>query len=133
MLTEQRIALARSVCARIMALADDGDEVQVIDGELMRLELGRQRYGALDLRKDHRDWNREGDEEIADWAVYRALKRTSARQRAVDAVEAGFDELKTATTDRSLKEALVEWKCSGCGGPWKNGCSACGGMAFYAR
>jgi hypothetical protein len=106
---EQRHALARSVCARIMALAEAGDEVEVLDAELLRLELGRQSYGPLDLRKDRRDWSREIDEEMADIAVYRALQRTSRRQAQKDSIEAGLEELKT---DRSIKDELVRFDLS---------------------
>ena len=88
-----RLALARSLAARIHALAAGGDELDVLDGFLLRLELGRSRYGALDLRSDARDWQREQDEEVADWAVYRALARTSRRYAQVDALHAGLGEL----------------------------------------
>jgi hypothetical protein len=106
-----RLALARSVCARIMALADAGDEVEVLDGELMRLEKGRACYGPLDLRSDTRDWRAEGDEEIADLGIYRALQRTSRRQAQRDAIEAGFDELRGAP-DMRVKDALVAFDTS---------------------
>jgi hypothetical protein len=89
-----RVALARNICTRILQLADGGrDEIAVLDGFLLRLELGQQRYGALDLSKSKRDWDREADEEIADWAVYRALKRTAVHYAAVRRVESGLDEL----------------------------------------
>ncbi len=82
------MALARQLCARLMRLAHDGiDEVQVIDGFVMRLELGFNNYGPLDLRRDGRDMQAEADEEIADWAVYRACKRTSARIAVMDAFD----------------------------------------------
>jgi hypothetical protein len=105
-----RLALARSVCARIMAMADAGDEVEVLDGELMRLELGRSSYGPLDLRSDKRDWRAEGDEEVSDLAIYRALQRTSRRQAQKDAVEQGLSELRE--TDRGVKAALVAFDVS---------------------
>ena len=47
------------------------DELRVLDVLLGRLELGRERYGHLDLTKP-RDWNREEAEEYADAAIYRA-------------------------------------------------------------
>ena len=80
-----------------MRRADEGgDELAVIDGFVLRLELGFNRVGPLDLRRDHRDWHVEADEEIADWAVYRALKRTSDRFDRTDAVEICLEEVKAA-------------------------------------
>jgi hypothetical protein len=77
-----------------MAIAGEGDEISVIDGFVLRLEIGRPVYGPLDLRVDRRDWDRESDEEIADWAVYRALKRTSRRMEEIAAIEEGLGELR---------------------------------------
>jgi hypothetical protein len=45
------------------------DEVRVIDRVLQRLELGRDRYGALDLSRP-REWRRELREELLDALVY---------------------------------------------------------------
>ena len=65
---------------RLMRLADEGrDELAVIDGFVMRLEKGFNNYGPLDLESDVRNLDEEADEEIADWAVYRACKRHSRR------------------------------------------------------
>lgn len=50
------------------------DELQVIDVVLGRLELGRQRYGYLDLARDDRDLELEEAEEHIDARVYRACK-----------------------------------------------------------
>ena len=106
---QQRLALARSICARVHRLAEvGGDELAVLDGFLVRLELGAERYGALDLRGNPRDWDREADEEIADYAVYRALKRTSARIERVTAIEAGLDELAEVDTDTYLRFDLSD-------------------------
>lgn len=52
------------------------DELRVLDVLLGRLELGRSRYGHLDLAKP-RDWAREEAEEHADAAVYRACGELS--------------------------------------------------------
>lgn len=117
MTAEHKMAVARLICRRVMALADAGDEVEVLDGFLMRLELGRQRYGALDLRKNKHDWDAECDEEVADWAVYRAFKRTSNRQAQVDAIETGLVELAEPVSDRTLKEALIAFDLSDGGEP----------------
>lgn len=48
------------------------DELRVISVILGRLELGRQRYGYLDLKRDDRDFKRERAEEYADAAIYDA-------------------------------------------------------------
>jgi hypothetical protein len=54
--------------ARRLALAGH-DELRVIDRVLARLELGRQRYGQLDIGAP-RDWRRERFEERLDALVY---------------------------------------------------------------
>ncbi|HEY6038671.1 MAG TPA: hypothetical protein VIV58_30520 [Kofleriaceae bacterium] len=48
------------------------DELRVMDKILGRLELGRARYGYLDLARDTRNYRREEAEEHLDGAVYRA-------------------------------------------------------------
>lgn len=48
------------------------DELRVVSKILGRLELGRQRYGYLDLARDRRNYKREEAEEHLDGAVYRA-------------------------------------------------------------
>lgn len=63
----RRSALARVVARRLDACALD--ELRVIDRVLERLELGRQRYGALDLSVP-RNWRRERAEERLDALVY---------------------------------------------------------------
>lgn len=47
-------ALARSISARVHAMAERGcaDELRVLDYLLVRLELGEQQYGRLDLAAD---------------------------------------------------------------------------------
>jgi len=47
------------------------DELRVLDLQLTRLELGRERYGHLDL-SSRRDWAKEEAEEHIDAAFYRA-------------------------------------------------------------
>lgn len=56
------------------------DELAVVDILLARLELGRERYGFLDLSKP-RDWDREEAEEWLDAAIYRACKTVAQRER----------------------------------------------------
>ena len=58
------------------------DELRVMSELLRRLEVGRERYGHLDLSKDSRDWRKEESEEHLDGAVYRAcdyLSKEGAR------------------------------------------------------
>lgn len=60
------------------------DELRVLRVILGRLELGRQRYGYLELSRETRDWKREEAEEHIDAAVYRAcdeLDRETKEQR----------------------------------------------------
>ncbi len=74
-----RKALARSIEKRLAAFVTDGDELAVLDGFLARLEKARAIYGEpLDL-DDGREWDVEADEELADYGVYRAFRRTSRR------------------------------------------------------
>lgn len=73
----RRDALERSLCTRLVQCSYD--ELRVLNGILRRLELGRARYGFLDLRKDRRDFRRERNEEIADWVVYDACAEISDR------------------------------------------------------
>lgn len=48
------------------------DELRVVDVILGRLELGRQRYGYLNLSRDRRNFKRERAEEYVDAAIYDA-------------------------------------------------------------
>lgn len=63
----QRQALVRDVARRLQLASLD--EIRVADRVLARLELGRERYGLLDLAKP-RDWRRELREELLDSLVY---------------------------------------------------------------
>lgn len=72
----QRQALARDLARRLQLASHD--EARVIDRVLQRLELGRERYGELDLAKDARDWRRERFEELLDEIVYRACEELQA-------------------------------------------------------
>jgi hypothetical protein len=75
----QRLALARDVAHRL--LAGSLDEIRVIDRVLVRLELGRELYGLLDLSKP-RDWRRERFEERVDALVYDVAGELAAEDRA---------------------------------------------------
>ena len=63
------------------------DELRVIDKLLGRLELGRSRYGYLDLSRDRRDFKREEAEEHLDAAVYRACDELDAEDREIERVD----------------------------------------------
>ena len=54
------------------------DELLVLGEMLGRLELGRRRYGFLDLTKA-RDWDREAAEELLDMSIYRACATLAER------------------------------------------------------
>lgn len=54
--------------AAVGALA--GDELDVVGHVIARLQLGRERYGKLDLGNEQRDLVREALEEAADGFVY---------------------------------------------------------------
>lgn len=56
------------------------DEVRVLDRVLQRLELGRDRYGALDLSRP-REWRRELREELLDALVYDVCEELAAEDR----------------------------------------------------
>jgi hypothetical protein len=94
--------LKRSVIARLGAC--NLDELRVVDQLLVRLELGRDRYGHLDLAQ-RRDWARERAEEAADYAVYDACLLLSQRDEDMRAMVA-------PVSDRTLKTALVEFDLS---------------------
>lgn len=58
------------------------DERRVIERVLARLEVGRQRYGALDLAKP-RDWRRERFEERIDALVYDVAEELALEDSAI--------------------------------------------------
>lgn len=86
--TEQSAALLRSVIARLGCASPD--ELRVVDVILIRLELGRDRYGLLDLSKP-RDWEVERAEELVDAAVYAACGVISDRDQRAAAIDAFAD------------------------------------------
>jgi len=63
-----------STAERLVELAAElgADELGVLLLVAERLRIGRQRYGALDVASDHRDFELESLEEIADALVYAA-------------------------------------------------------------
>lgn len=83
-------ALCRDIARRLRL--GNLDEARVIDALLVRLEIGRERYGHLDLRKA-RDWDREEAEELLDMRIYQAcrtlVERDAAMSREFDLSDAG--------------------------------------------
>lgn len=67
----RREALQRTIGARLLLC--NVDELRVLDQVLVRLEIGRHRYGHLDLAKS-RDWDKEEAEELLDARIYRACQ-----------------------------------------------------------
>ena len=57
------------------------DELRVVDAILLRLELGAERYGALDLARP-RDWATERREELLDAMIYDVADQLAAHDRA---------------------------------------------------
>lgn len=76
---ERTDALARTIAARLRLCSED--ELRVVDVVLGRLELGRDRYGQLDLARP-RDWERELAEELLDAHIYRACALLVERENA---------------------------------------------------
>lgn len=72
--------LRRDISRRLPACGPD--ELRVLDALLERIELGRDRYGFLDLARA-RDWDRELAEEMLDVQVYRAVGRVLEKTRSV--------------------------------------------------
>lgn len=83
----------RSLCVRLSTIAArlGTDEIAVLALVAQRLLLGRERYGALRLATDRRDFAREALEEAADGLAYAAAgllrKKSRADQAARDKEE----------------------------------------------
>ncbi len=118
-------AVRRELAAIARRLA--GDELEVLTLIARRLDTGRARYGALDVRRDRRDFLAEAVEELADTAVYvasymlRMTRRGAGSADTPDAVVAESNQstagplgTPTATLPRSNREELritpTEWK-----------------------
>lgn len=81
----RRDALERTVSARLMACSLD--ELRVMDFVLGRLEVGRDRYGHLDLAKhETRSWRRDRAEELGDAVVYTAFDAIVEHDKRVEAI-----------------------------------------------
>lgn len=102
-----RMALARSLASRLWRFVDNGlDELAVIDAFVLRLELGLERYGALDLTAAARDWSAEADEEAVDREVYRCFQRVSQRTTAD---ELSIPQAGLIPIDDSVEGVDREW------------------------
>ncbi len=77
----RRDALARSIAARLLGC--NHDELRVLDLLLGRLELGRDRYGFLDLSKP-REWKIEEAEELLDARIYQACDLIQRRDAQLE-------------------------------------------------
>jgi hypothetical protein len=76
--------LRTNLCARLEAFSRD--ELRVVDRVMQRLELGRDRYGALDLAVDKRNWDQEADEERVDGLIYETCRDIAAHDRRVEEI-----------------------------------------------
>jgi hypothetical protein len=81
----RRQALARDLARRQQLLGLD--ELRVLDRLQQRLELGRDRYGELDLRAP-RAWRRELGEELLDAVVYDTIDNLRAEDAAHEELQA---------------------------------------------
>jgi hypothetical protein len=101
-------ALIRDIGRRLPLASPD--EVRVLDRVLQRLELGRDRYGALDLSRP-REWRRELREELLDALVYDVCEELAvedidrAQLRADAAVEQ--EQLRVAMVDTPEARAAI--------------------------
>lgn len=89
----RREALERTVSARLLSCSLD--ELRVMDFVLGRLEVGRDRYGLLDLgdpRRRSLNYKRERAEEVADAIVYTAFDAIIEHDKRVEAIVAQADE-----------------------------------------
>ena len=61
------------------------DELRILVRITRRLLVGLERYGAMKLVKDRRDYKREAAEELLDWLVYTEmeLERKAQKKAAV--------------------------------------------------
>ncbi len=95
---EVRAAAMRRDIARRLALCNL-DESRVVDRVLQRLELGRERYGGLDLSKP-RNWRKERFEERLDALVYDVAEELAA------------EDAERAQLHGDARRELVEWEAN---------------------
>ncbi|HKP08302.1 MAG TPA: hypothetical protein VJU58_13700 [Microbacterium sp.] len=98
------LALARDVARRVHALAErDPVATRVLDRLLARLELGHDRYGALDLSS--RDWKRERSDELLDAVVYDTAEQVRDNDLAHANLQAAAAE-ELRELERAQRDAL---------------------------
>lgn len=105
-MTVRSDALARDI-GRRMALCSL-DELRVLDVTLGRLELGRHRYGHLDLSKA-RDWQCDEAEELLDMQVYRACQTIVERDRRAADIESRIDSCLRELRDVAPPGVAHDW------------------------
>jgi len=94
-MSDARNAFARDMVLRLGRASHD--ELRVLERVLRRLELGRERYGALNLSKP-RDWRIELADELLDAVVYdtmdtiRAEDQKHAEEQAAIVAEFSWEE-----------------------------------------
>ena len=76
----QRRGLVSDLARRLQLASHD--ELRIVDALLVRLELGRCRYGKLALASDRRDWVKERREELLDAIVYELAGELAAHDHA---------------------------------------------------
>lgn len=103
----QRQALARDLARRQQILALD--ELRVLDRVQQRLELGRQRYGVLDLAAP-RDWRAERFEEELDALVYQVCGELAAEDLARASLREAARAEMVGGAIALPGEALREWR-----------------------
>jgi hypothetical protein len=91
----ERQALARDIARRLQLASID--EARVVDRVLQRLELGRERYGLLDLSRP-RDWRKEHREELLDALVYDVAEELALEDQAREQLR---DEARAEMLGRS--------------------------------
>lgn len=122
-------AVLRTDMVRRLGLCSS-DELRILARILERIELGRQRYGALDLSLP-RPWRRELSEELLDAVVYDTIEQIRAEDLAHENTQAAaVEELaelqrwqandqrtiaspltaEIAATPEAVPEPVVEWE-----------------------
>jgi len=91
----QRRGLASDLSRRLQLASRD--ELRVIDRLFARLELGRDRYGKLDITRP-REWRRELGEELLDAVIYDTIETIAAE-------DAQHEELQIAAS-----KEIAEWQ-----------------------
>lgn len=102
----QRQALARDLARRLPCLGLD--ELRLVDYVVARLQLGRERYGELDLAAP-RDWGKELAEELVDALVYQAARELAAQDREREGLrEAARQEMVGGPIEASIADLATK-------------------------